>query len=973
MARIFALVCLFWACFQTAEAQFVKNTWTMEDGLPSGDVFDIAQTPDGFIWVATDNGLSRFDGVTFVTYDRSNTPEITRNVVRKLFVTSDGILLAGMSGGGVAAFDYRSGSFSRPYDDIIDPTMYVLSFAETDNSVWIGSDGGGLYQITGDEVVRHTDEGDLPRNHIFALERIGPEEVVVGPMNYGYWFGNEQGAFRSSGHEFPLAAALVYEFQFVDDEIWMATAGRGVFRYRDGELEIFDLRGYTESSHLALSFHKDSSGTIWIGTAEGIFFSNDNMETVRMYPGLELSFSLAITEDREGNVWIADWGRGLVRLKRATFSSISEDDGLMPGSSSSVAFAHGDLWIAGTGGVYRKVGSERLKTYTTDDGLSSSAPHLLLKDSNGRLLVSHFNPGTPIDYYDPESGRFRRLPFFERENLPNAYISVLYDDGEELWIGSGMGVYMWQEDPIFFINSDFGLVNNTVRALHRDGPWLWIGTNGGLHRMDVETREVEHITGGEEPMGSVITSLHTDADGNLWVGSFDGGLTVMMGDDFYTFDTSSGLPTDVIWHTIEDKLGYFWMGSTSGITRVNREQLLDYARGNLQELDTSFFTIRDGLSGSSKYGNHQPTAGIGPDGKIYFPGTNGVSIVEPERIIINDTPPVTRIEQILVDLENAPLEERLRLTHEARALEIQYTAPTFTSPGEVRFKYRLYPFEQSWQDVGTRRAAYYTTIPPGDYTFEVKAVNEYGVESLQAASVPVTVLPAFWETWWFMLSMVMLVFAVAYAGYRYKVYNYERMNNLRLRISKDLHDEIGSNLASIAIRSSVVKKREALSELTRQDLDEIRSLSRLTAESMRDIVWLINPDNDKMENLLVKLREVCSNMLMEIPWELHSNMDASKQPLELQKRRVLVLILKEALHNIVKHAEAEKVDISLNNEKDNLRLIVRDDGKGFDPQSKAGTGLGQKSMRERAAEIGGELTVKSAPGEGTRVELVLPF
>ncbi len=974
MARVIVLALVFCAGLQTAYGQFVESLWTVEEGLPSADIFDIAQTPDGFIWLATDSGLARFDGVRFTTYNRANTPALTRNVIRRLFVTSDGILLIGTSGGGVTAYDYRERRFFRPFDDLVDPTMFVLSFGETENAVWVGSDGAGVYQITEDEVLLHNEDGPFPRNHIFALQQVGKDRIASAPMNYGMWYISEQGHIEPAGLPLPQANSLIYDFDIKGDVLWVATSGHGVFRYKNDELDVFTLADLAESARIATAVYADSNGIIWMGTAEGVYYSSDDMETIRPYPGLENSFSLRITEDQEGNIWIADWGRGLLRLKPATFTTISEKDGLNPGSASSVAFAAGDIWIAATGGLYRKTESGEIRLYTSEDGLGSNAPHLLLEDSRGRLIVSHFNPGDPVDFYNEETDRFQPLPFFEREPRPNAYITVLYEDHERLWIGSGMGVVTWDEDSFTLINSEYGLVNNTVRALHRDGPYLWIGTNGGLHRMHTETLDVEHISSDEAgKLGSVITTLHTDEEGNLWVGTFDSGLSVYKGGNFYPFNTGTGMPTDVVWQTVEDELGYFWMGSTSGITRVNRRQLLAYARGETDQIETRFFTIRDGLTGSSIYGNHQPTAAVGRDGTIFFPGANGVSIVDPEHILINEKEPLAVIEQILVDLEAVSKDEPLRLTHEARALEIQYTSPTFTAPQEVRFKYRLYPFEQEWQDVGIRRAAYYTTIPHGEYTFEVKAINEYGVESNRAASIPVTVLPAFWETWWFISLMILMVFGIAYGGYRYKVYNFERMNNLRLRISKDLHDEIGSNLASIAIRSSVVKKREKLSPVAMTDLDEIRSLSRLTAESMRDIVWLINPDNDKMENLITKLREVTSNMLVEIPWSFDTNLTGKQDALELQKRRVLVLIAKEALHNIVKHSGAEKVVITLEKQHDILVFTISDDGNGFDPEGPKGTGLGLRSMQERAADVGGVCTVSSQPGEGTKLELRMPY
>lgn len=947
-------------------AQYAEQRWGTEDGLPSNDIFDIAQTPDGFIWLATDNGLARFDGVSFKVFDRTNTPELTRNLVRKLFVASDGTLYIGMSGGGVVS--YRDKSFIRELDDFIDEGTYVISFGENEEGLWVGADGSGLFLVAEDSV--HTwQEPDIPRNHVFALQRFSGERMAASILVNGLW--------RFDGLESSPASTptneLIYDFTpGRGNTLWLATAGQGVFLYEDDAFTNFPMRDYSESSHITTTIKRDSRDRIWTGTAEGIFYTDDEFKTVNAYPGLERSFSLSIMEDQEGNIWIADWGVGLLRLKPATFSNITTADGLPEGATSSVAWYDDTLWIATQFGLYAKK-DDGYRVYTSEDGMYSSNPHLLLADSHGRLLVSYFGPGGGVDIF--ENGTFTRHPLYDSDSNTTVTTLAMYEDTDgSVFFGLNVGLIRWDGENSTLINSEQGLVNNTIRSILRQGDIIWLGTNGGLHGIkDLDSEpDVSFISAPAGTMGSVITALHSDADNNLWIGTFDNGLTLIRNGEFYNFNTSNGLPTDVVWQIVEDEYGYFWMGSTNGITRVNRQQLIDALDTDEPFAEVNHFTRADGLKGTAIYGNHQPTALL-HNGKVYFPGSQSLVFADPANIIKNTVAPTAVIEQVLKDLEPYELpEDGIRVSPQVRALEIQYTSPTFTAPSDVRFQYRLTPYDTQWQDVGTRRTAYYTSIPHGRYTFEVKAINENGVESLQPAIIPVRVMPAFWETWWFYSALVLLVFGIAYGGYRYKVHNFKKLNNLRLRISKDLHDEIGSNLASIAIRSSVVKKREHTSPQTAEDLDEIRNLSRLTAESMRDIVWLINPDNDKMENLLIKLREVVSNMLMETEWTFDSNMEDNAFTLQIQKRRTIILIAKEVLHNIVKHAAADKVEVRFHQRDSMLSLSIKDNGKGFDPENLTSSGLGLRSMRERAAEVDGTIGVITAPGKGTTITLDVP-
>ncbi|MCH8568058.1 MAG: histidine kinase [Balneolales bacterium] len=953
-----------------AQIQLSEMRWSTENGLPSNDLFEVVQDKEGFIWVGTDNGLARFDGVRFEVFNRANTPEITRNLVRALYVKENGDLLIGLSGGGIVR--YRDGVFSRPYDHIIPDEMFVLSITSTPSATYIGSDGDGLYRILHDDSVQIFREDEIQNNHIFSLATFHDTKVIasIGYLGLIYIVDG-----RPVFPDLPdgYGQSYVYDIQIIDDKIWTASSGSGIQIIEGDDFRRFSMRGHSSLSHMSISLQEDNYGRIWIGTLEGIFYTDDDMQTINPYPGLEQSFSMSILNDREGNIWIADWGAGLVRLRYGTFSAYREIAGHELQTGTSVAKIDSTLWVASYNGLFRIEADGRQTRFTSADGLQTDFPHLILRDHENNLIVSHFDFGTSLDIIRNGSIEPHPLNYIFDEPSPSIY--VLYEDEQtNLWIGTDRGLIAHYEDEPLYFRTDKGLANENIRALYRREDTLWIGTNGGLHRMIVGSGKIDFVTDANSSLGSVITSITEDRFGNLWIGTFDAGLSLYKNDRFYQFNQTTGLPTDVVWSVTEDDYGYFWLASTNGVTRVSRDEMLQKARDNdIHKLeDILFFTRQDGLSGNGIYGNHQPTVYKEPGGFIYLPAAGGLSILDPGSLRINTLPPKIHITNILVDLEAVQDKTTdLTLTHVNRALEIRYTSPSFTAPERVTFRYRLYPFQRDWQDVGSRRTAYFTTIPHGNYEFQVAAINENGVISEHYAALPVIVKPAFWETWWFFLTIAAAVFLTAYGGYRYKVLNYERMNKLRLRISKDLHDEIGSNLASISIRSSVIQKKEQLRPDARHELIEIQNLSRMTSESMRDIVWFINPDNDRLENLLVKMREVAGGLLHDTDWYFNSDLDFNRETLNLQQRRALLLILKEALHNIVKHAEATKVTIDFTKKGSKLQLIIADNGKGFEQSGLRHSGLGLKSMRERAADINGTLDIQAEAGNGTHIKLSL--
>jgi len=313
---------------------------------------------------------------------------------------------------------------------------------------------------------------------------------------------------------------------------------------------------------------------------------------------------------------------------------------------------------------------------------------------------------------------------------------------------------------------------------------------------------------------------------------------------------------------------------------------------------------------------------------------------------------------------------RLELGPRDTTFAISYVALGFTSPSRNRYAVRLDGVDPKWVEAGDARIARYSGLRPGSYLFRVKAANNDGVWSETGAVLPITVRPPFWHSWWFRLAMLAVAAALLSLAYRLRVRHLLALERVRLRIASDLHDELGSDLSGIALAASRLESRAELAESDRDTLGEVRTTSLRVMEGLRDIVWVVNPEHDTVESMARRMRSVASRLFEDlVDYRFTTDLEAGSAHLDMATRRHLLLIAKELFHNVARHAHAASVRISLAARDGRLELEVADDGVGFDP-TRDGDGSGLASIRRRAAEVGAELEVDSAPGRGARTRLV---
>ena len=724
-----------------AMTQYVHDVWQTDDGLPQNTVQAIAQTPDGYLWLGTRDGLVRFDGVRFTVFDTDNAPEIGHDFVLSLLTDARGRLWVGTAGGGLAR--YENGRFTRFTEAEGLPSSQVSALYEDRRGrLWVGTDGGGLVRLEGDPFLSEASRGALG-NRIRALA--GDAESLWVGTEAGLARLDDDGALSSFTPEEGLSRLSVRSL-LVDREgvLWVGT-DVGLNRLENGRFTVFT-QDDGLSHDVIWSLHEDREGSLWIGTdGGGLNRRRDGRFTsFRSAQGLSNDSVYALFEDREGNLWIGTNLGGLNRLRDGRFTPFTTAEGLSNDYIRSVyEDREGNLWIGTEGGGINRMRDGRFTAFTTEDGLSNDIVFSILEDRQGSLWI-----GTDSGLTRLRDGRFE--VFTADMGLTNDSVLALYEDrAGNLWIGTyAGGLNRLANGRFTAITTNEGLSSDTVNVLleDREGD-LWIGTRGGgLDRL--RDGEITVFTKKDGLSDDLVFALHEDDEGSLWIGTYGGGLNRLKDGRFTAITESEGLYDNVIHRVIEDGLGNVWMSSNKGIFRVPKKELDEVADGKRARVEPVVYGTHDGMNNAECNGG--ASAGVRTrDGKIWFPTIEGVVRIDPRHLPTNRLEPPVAIEEVLVDDRPVEPSELLELPAGTRALEVHYTALSLTAPEAVRFRYRLEGYEDAWVEAGSRRAAYYTKLPPGRYRFRVIAANDDGLWNERGATLSVVAAPRYYETLWF--------------------------------------------------------------------------------------------------------------------------------------------------------------------------------------------------------------------------------
>jgi ligand-binding sensor domain-containing protein/signal transduction histidine kinase len=1001
------------AAVASSQPEYMIEAWQIEDGLPQSSVTSIAQTPDGYLWLATYNGLVRFDGVRFTVFDTSNLPGLPGN--RLLHLSAD------QEGGLWIITEYQDVARLKDGQCRVFTAADGIPASETK---WLGGDGQG-----------------------------------------GWWLGGAKaGLWRwQAGRFLPVAIPPETATQpwgtLVTDQ-----AGRPWFHHRGRmfgfeEDRLVSLTGPTgQDDAWAKNVCASRDGGLWVLTPKGLRKRLAGEWRPEVWPGPDCkSLVVDFQEDFAGNLWVATYNNGLFRFNAAEgWQRLGVEAGLTTVNLRSLyCDREKNVWVGTDGGGLLRIRPRPWKMITRRDGLGIDAVHSLCQDQQGRIW---FAGGTTKPYWLERGKVSVAIPAPQSDVLDGVWSVIPARDGS-MWIGTYRGnVFQYRDGILHRYGSSEGMLAGSMRALLEDRQGrIWAGGFGGLSRID--RGQVTHYSradglsservwalaegaagclyvgtaGGGLNMwqdgrftihgkgqglpDDYIRSLYVDGEGVLWIGTKFGGLSRFKEGQFFNYAVKGGIPVRGIGPMLEDDAGSLWMASDAGFLRVSRRELNEFAAGARKGVSVVAFDQSDGVA-TIEMGGIQPACLKARDGTLWFGTAKGATFVNPQALPVNPLPPPVLIEEvridenpIVIDLSPAGSSRRsgagevggtpatanqeagdaergpsssgrkpdarrpapvITVLPHQHWLEFRFTALSFAASSKVRFRYQMEGFDPGWVDGGSRRSTVYTRLPSGRYRFRVTACNDSGVWNETGASLAVVVVPVFHQTWWFRLLVLAAVGGAGFLLFHLRIRRLKQLAHLRGRIAGDLHDEIGSNLGGIILLSELTQRTASLPPDARTSLQEINATAQRTASSLRDIGWFLNPDFDTLTDMMARMRKFAATLLGGLECEFAVSGLESAQNLPLEFRRNVFFAYKEILHNIVRHAGATRVDIRLERVGHRLALSVRDNGSGFTPTA-ATSGHGLRSLRQRMADLGGQLEVESAPGQGTSVRLTVPL
>ena len=977
------------------------RSWQREQGLPQNSVRALAQTRDGYLWIGSDDGVTRFDGLRFASFG----------------------LREGL----------RSGS------------ARVL-FEDSQGALWIGTLNGGLTRWQDGQFTTFTLKDGLPSDSITALA-----EDRDGRL----WIGTESGlAVWQNGRPASLIAAEAFKaktitvlFKDRHGVLWLGATGAGVFRFLEGKfvpLADASVEGLLHDPHCLL---EDKAGRIWVGAGDDFVLCRDGNQwrRYRIPRHLARPYVSALAEEPDGTVWAGSVSEGLFQFKAGKIAVINASSGLSDNSVEALLVdREGNLW-AGTGGGLNRLRHSSLSVFGQNEGLGYGPVQGLAEIAPGVIWV-----GKPSDgLYRWEGRNFSRLAATALSQRHAENITLLMARDGSCWAGGAHGLWQFKDPKTASGEVEMGaLAGLNVISLAEDreggvwagtregevwrqanGNWLrqtnysqshpvtaivqdangamWIATEGGgLSRLRPGGRA--HFGKGGRLLSDWIRTLYLDANGSLWIGTAGGGLSQWRDDRIATFTTREGLPDNTISEILEDHKGRLWLGSNRGIACVNKRELEDLAAGKIAAIYPQVFGRAEGMPSEECTGGFYPAGLKTKSNRLCFPTLKGIVVADPRSQMPDAPAPAVALEEIMIDgvaaevkqapavadgrknrsRTNSPAENELSIAPGRHRLELRYTGISFASPERVRFRYRLDPLDTDWVEAGARRTAFYSYVPPGQYRFRVIACESGGAWNQAGASLALIVLPHFWQAGWFLaLAAVALLGTVGGAvriverrkhRRRLKQIEAERaLERERARIAEDLHDDLGSSLTRISLLSDLAKADKDNPRLVAAHAQKISQSADQTVRALEEIVWALRPGSDSLQSLVEYIAHFANELFESDTTRCRLDLphDLPVMALPPEMRHNIFLVVKEALTNTLKHAAAPEVRIHAKASANSLEILVEDDGRGFDPQTLTTRGRhqGLGNMQRRADAMGGTLAVQSAPGKGARVTLRVSF
>jgi ligand-binding sensor domain-containing protein/two-component sensor histidine kinase len=1021
------LLLLYGGSFVSAQAPpFSFRNIGINDGLSQNSVVDIAVDQTGFLWLATQDGLNRFDGKDFLVFNKifDDVTVPSGNKLGKIITGNNNDLWMITSGGRLEKMNLYNHSFESltklTRDSIVLPPASSL-YLSKNNELWIGTENNGLfvYALTGKSLKHYTAQ----LNSSFKLSDNHIQSIFTDSKN-NYWLLTKNGV----------------------------TVINPVLK------ETKQLLHSSDSSSLISysAIDEDEEGTLWLGSfGKGLFYKKKGDNTFIPFTGFSSSQTIpselvvySIKTDREGRIWIGSYGNGLylINKKDSTIQNFKNDKRkpFSHGHNDVLCIkqdTRGGIWIGSDGGglSYYHNGLNNFSSYTAEnlpDTVSIEQVRSILVDKYGSILAGTSEKG--LFYRDPQKAAFHQLvfkPYKKSISNPNRVVSLLCDGEGDIWVGTQANGLMILDGKTKKIKKWFHPDATGFQKIPDHTTWcmqsfqqnkVLAGTlNNGLCIIDKQKGFIKNFSRNsnekETPGFNNVRAMVKISDSLYCIGYERKGIQFLniktgifetiqneslnkiwreetilkclfyhppfllmgtQGKGIIVYDRSSekvfriteeqGLSNNTVYGILEDKQGWLWLSSNKGLSRFRLPQ-------DISSINRSCFNVFSAQDGLQSNEFNTGASYEGADGTLYFGGIKGLNFFNPANFTKTSLEIPVVITQ--VNIKNSPFssdtiisyKKKLQLKYHENSVSFNYAGLAFFSHAGLQYLYRLSGYDNEWINAGNRNYAAYTNLLPGDYYFEVKSYNQTSNEYGPITRIAIQITPPYWQRWWFIISGIFLFMAVLYALYRYRVNQLIQMQNVRSRIATDLHDDIGSTLTNINILTELSKKNIDHKREAEIFLNRIAEEANISSQALDDIVWSINKENDTIEQTVARMRRYAAEIFeaANINYSLQSDQQIAGRKLNMETRRDFYLLFKESVNNIYKHAKATNVEIKLWVEKKNLQLQISDDGKGFDTAAPTHRN-GIKGIHTRVKKWKGHADIRSEPGKGTIIHISLP-
>ena len=1015
-----------------------------EHGLSQNTVHSILQDRRGFMWFATEDGLDRYDGYNFKVYKNipQDSSSISDNFIWTIYEDRDGVLWVGTNSGGLCKYDESMDSFISFRNDPADSNSLIFNNVRTIvedsfGNLWIGTEEGLDRFNKKEGVFTHyrndtNDKYSLSNNVVLSLCEDKDRNLWIGSDGGLDKYDRENNRFINYSRinkNFDNNIILSI-YQDKNQNLWIGTVNSLIkLNLSSNKIKKFimdPLENKNGNKNRVNAIIEDNQHLIWAGTGDGLYRYNvKNNSFIKTIPDISNTDILlnnnilSLFKDNSGLIWIGTAEDGLVKLVREVLqikhykNDPSDKMSLSHNTVRSIyQDKNGTLWVGTLGGGLNRLKKDGKHFFVYKNNIQNkfsindNSISAIYKDKLGYLWIGTWSGGLNKSLKPIKSNQLDQIKFinFKNSNSPanrggSNIIQAIYEDTDgQLWIGTGIGLDVYDRKNNKFIkfiydaNNPNSLSNNMIQSciIEDDFGNLWIGTWNGLnklsnkYRKDVlkNTNDIKFESFTADPQNKLslsddrVISTFKDKNGNLWFGTYGGGINKISFNQqnlkkpqFINYNIKDGLTSNIIYCVQGDDNGKIWMSSDNGLSMLNPND------NSVRNYDTN-----DGLEGNQFFWG---ASFKGINGKLFFGGTKGFYVLNPDKVNSNEHIPnivITDLQifnkPIKINGEDSPLTQsivtsnEIKLSSTQNVFSIEFASLDFVSPQKNFYAYMMEGFDKEWVLSGNRKFVTYTNLDPGTYLFKVKGSNNDGVWNNKGRTLKIIITPPIWKTWWFIAFAVLLIGGLVASIIYLRIRNLFRIERIKTKIAADLHDNIGSSLTGISILSEVISKKiKTDDDDVKYSLKTISKNSRKLIDDLSDIVWLVNPKRESLYDLILRLRDTYAEFLTHTSISFKSeNIKAfEKVILTMEHRQNIFLIFKEAINNSIAHSNCNEIILEASTKGKKLEMTVKDNGEGFDI-SKIKRGNGLDNMKRRASDIGGDLKILMADDGGTIVK-----